>query len=231
MENAKKIINFAENNFDDGNYNSNNAVTQSRNLSKLTKFIRDYKLRINHFDIDVYLFIISKSPKISQMVGAILSLNDYVSYMRSEFFEGLASAYASMHGFDLKYERDEVEDTDENGYALHKNSYDIDCTGQYLRAIGTIPLYTTAEEVEAFTRYKNTTGEEQERVMQEIMEHNLRLVISIVKKKTTDQRLFDDLVQEGNIGLMKAIYKFDLSKGCKFSTYAVWWIRQSIDRQ
>ena len=96
----------------------------------------------------------------------------------------------------------------------------------YLKEIGQIKLLTMDEELELADRIVN--GDEEAKTI--LAEANLRLVVSIAKKYVGRGMLFLDLIQEGNIGLMKAVEKFDVSKGYKFSTYATWWIRQAITR-
>ena len=96
----------------------------------------------------------------------------------------------------------------------------------YLREIGRIPLLTYDKETELAERVL----EGDEDAKKELAEANLRLVVSIAKKYVGRGMLFLDLIQEGNMGLIKAVEKFDYTKGFKFSTYATWWIRQSITR-
>ena len=96
----------------------------------------------------------------------------------------------------------------------------------YLREIGRIPLLSYEKETELAQRVL----EEDEDAKKELAEANLRLVVSIAKKYVGRGMLFLDLIQEGNMGLIKAVEKFDYTKGFKFSTYATWWIRQSITR-
>ena len=96
----------------------------------------------------------------------------------------------------------------------------------YLREIGRIPLLTYEEELEL--AQKILEGDEEAK--QKLAESNLRLVVSIAKKYVGRGMLFLDLIQEGNMGLMKAVEKFDYTKGFKFSTYATWWIKQAITR-
>ena len=96
----------------------------------------------------------------------------------------------------------------------------------YLREIGRIPLLTYEQELELAKRILD--GDETAK--QELAESNLRLVVSIAKKYVGRGMLFLDLIQEGNMGLIKAVEKFDYTKGFKFSTYATWWIRQAITR-
>lgn len=96
----------------------------------------------------------------------------------------------------------------------------------YLKEIGKIPLLSPEEESELARRM----DEGDETVKQQLVEANLRLVVSIAKRYVGRGMLFLDLIQEGNLGLIKAVEKFDYKKGFKFSTYATWWIRQAITR-
>jgi len=96
----------------------------------------------------------------------------------------------------------------------------------YLREIGKIPLLTFEEELD----FAKQVLEGSEEAKQKLAESNLRLVVSIAKKYVGRGMLFLDLIQEGNMGLIKAVEKFDYKKGYKFSTYATWWIRQAITR-
>ena len=96
----------------------------------------------------------------------------------------------------------------------------------YLKEIGKVPLLTAEEEIELAKRMEEGDEEAKKR----LAEANLRLVVSIAKRYVGRGMLFLDLIQEGNLGLIKAVEKFDYRKGYKFSTYATWWIRQAITR-
>ncbi|HBH93755.1 RNA polymerase sigma factor RpoD [[Bacteroides] pectinophilus] len=96
----------------------------------------------------------------------------------------------------------------------------------YLKEIGKVPLLSAEEEIELAKRMENGDVEAKNR----LAEANLRLVVSIAKRYVGRGMLFLDLIQEGNLGLIKAVDKFDFRKGFKFSTYATWWIRQAITR-
>lgn len=96
----------------------------------------------------------------------------------------------------------------------------------YLKEIGTVPLLSTEEELELAKR----KAEGDELAKERLIEANLRLVVSIAKRYTGRGMSFLDLVQEGNLGLIKGVEKFDYTKGYKLSTYATWWIRQSVTR-
>ena len=115
---------------------------------------------------------------------------------------------------------DEITDTDYEGINVD------DPVRMYLREIGRIPLLTYEQELDLAKRIL----ENDEEARQELAESNLRLVVSIAKKYLGRGMLFLDLIQEGNMGLIKAVEKFDYTKGFKFSTYATWWIRQAITR-
>ena len=132
---------------------------------------------------------------------------------------------------DLKIEDLEIpfEDNkdDENGTPSAESGIAIDDPVKvYLKDIGKVPLLTSEEEVDLAIRISN--GDLAAR--QRLSEANLRLVVSIAKRYLGRGMQFLDLIQEGNLGLIKAVEKFDYTKGFKFSTYATWWIRQAITR-
>ena len=99
----------------------------------------------------------------------------------------------------------------------------------YLKEIGRVPLLTPEEEIELAVKIQ-AGGPDGEKAKQRLSEANLRLVVSIAKRYVGRGMQFLDLIQEGNLGLIKAVEKFDHTKGFKFSTYATWWIRQAITR-
>ena len=139
-------------------------------------------------------------------------------------------------GVDLNDDLDEPDIEDlENVEEIKLEDMDVaniegvsvdDPVRMYLREIGKIPLLTYEEEAELAQRI--IKGDEEAK--QKLAESNLRLVVSIAKKYVGRGMLFLDLIQEGNMGLIKAVEKFDYNKGFKFSTYATWWIRQAITR-
>lgn len=121
---------------------------------------------------------------------------------------------------DIKDESPEVDLAIPDGVSVN------DPVRMYLKEIGKIPLLTPDEEIALAKRMENNDDEAKRR----LAEANLRLVVSIAKKYVGRGMLFLDLIQEGNLGLIKAVEKFDYHKGYKFSTYATWWIRQAITR-
>ena len=126
---------------------------------------------------------------------------------------------------DSKDDDDEVDVTKED-LSVPKGVTVDDPVRMYLKEIGKISLLTAEEEVEIAKRME----EGDELAKKELAEANLRLVVSIAKRYVGRGMSFLDLIQEGNLGLMKAVDKFDYTKGFKFSTYATWWIRQAITR-
>lgn len=100
----------------------------------------------------------------------------------------------------------------------------------YLQQIGKISLLTSEQEMEVAKRIMDGSGKDKEKAISELVNANLRLVVSIAKKYIGRGLSFLDLIQEGNMGLMRAAEKFDYTKGYKFSTYSTWWIQQAITR-
>jgi len=126
---------------------------------------------------------------------------------------------------------EDESDSNKDALLLDDNTLTKDLTindpvRMYLKEIGQIKLLNTQEELELADRI--LAGDEMAKTI--LAEANLRLVVSIAKRYVGRGMLFLDLIQEGNIGLMKAVEKFDVTKGYKFSTYATWWIRQAITR-
>ncbi|MBR5498519.1 MAG: RNA polymerase sigma factor RpoD [Clostridia bacterium] len=136
-----------------------------------------------------------------------------------DFNESIADimSFDSEIGSNLNLEVDEAE-----AVAVQMD----DPVKAYLKEIGKIPLLTAEEEIDLAMRM----AENDERAKKRLVEANLRLVVSIAKRYGGRGMQFLDLIQEGNMGLIKAVDKFDYTKGFKFSTYATWWIRQSITR-
>jgi RNA polymerase primary sigma factor len=123
-------------------------------------------------------------------------------------------------------ELESVEDDKELDLSIPEGVSIDDPVRMYLKEIGKVPLLTAEEEIELAKRMKKGDPIAKRR----LAEANLRLVVSIAKRYVGRGMLFLDLIQEGNLGLIKAVEKFDYTKGFKFSTYATWWIRQAITR-
>ena len=145
---------------------------------------------------------------------------------------------SELEDIEMALERDEDEESDDDGVILDKDgSIDVDATipkgvsvddpvRMYLKEIGKVSLLTATEEIELAKKIEK--GDEIAK--SKLCEANLRLVVSIAKRYVGRGMNFLDLIQEGNLGLIKAVDKFDYRKGYKFSTYATWWIRQAITR-
>ncbi len=172
----------------------------------------------------------------------VQEINDFFSDMELEpdqmekVFE-----YLESHNIDvlrISGDDDDLDDVDiliseEDDVDMEKLDLSIpdgisieDPVRMYLKEIGKVPLLTADEEVDLASRM----AEGDEEAKKRLAEANLRLVVSIAKRYVGRGMLFLDLIQEGNLGLIKAVEKFDYRKGFKFSTYATWWIRQAITR-
>ena len=137
-----------------------------------------------------------------------------------------ANGEPTSHQLSVESQREAEVGTVEDDTALSSNTKINDSVRMYLKEIGRVPLLSADEEVALALRIQEGDTE----AKQELAEANLRLVVSIAKRYVGRGMQFLDLIQEGNMGLMKAVEKFDYSKGFKFSTYATWWIRQAITR-
>ncbi|GAM15204.1 MULTISPECIES: RNA polymerase sigma factor RpoD [Bacillaceae] len=162
-----------------------------------------------------------------------LSSFELDSDQMDEYYEFLGE-----QGIELVGESDEVEDPDIKQLAKDDEEFDLndlsvppgvkinDPVRMYLKEIGRVDLLSAEEEINLAERIEQGDEEAKRR----LAEANLRLVVSIAKRYVGRGMLFLDLIQEGNMGLIKAVEKFDYRKGFKFSTYATWWIRQAITR-
>ena len=180
--------------------------------------------------------IIQKAKKQGKITyGELASqLEDATADQIEEIFDGLEGIGINIIKDDLDEEepnadeRDEVEEINLEEIDINNlEGVNIDDpVRMYLREIGKIPLLTYDQELELSKKIL----EGDETAKKKLTESNLRLVVSIAKKYVGRGMLFLDLIQEGNMGLIKAVEKFDYTKGFKFSTYATWWIRQAITR-
>ncbi len=151
-----------------------------------------------------------------------------------KLYETLEASGIEITGYfetdDLNYiveEVEQIESAEDMEKMLATDGIAVDDpVRMYLKEIGKIPLIDANREIELAEKI----AEGDERAKNELVEANLRLVVSIAKRYVGKGMFFLDLIQEGNLGLMKAVDKFDYSKGYKFSTYATWWIRQAITR-
>ena len=205
----------------------NEAVESKTKESKKTKISSEDKEKINS--------IIKEAKENGKMTYGDLAtkLNDVNPEEMDSVFDAFEEIGVDLLPDDFEEEPDledlkEVENLklDEITDASFEGISVDDPVRMYLREIGRIPLLTYDEELELAK--KILEGDEDAK--QKLAESNLRLVVSIAKKYVGRGMLFLDLIQEGNMGLIKAVEKFDYTKGFKFSTYATWWIRQAITR-
>ena len=204
---------------------------EEANLQKKDKNLE----KTNEKNKEKIMEIIKKAKKEGKITyGELASQLDTIN---PDQIEEVFDMFESMGINVLKDDADEEPDPDELEEVEEVNLEDIDVTNMegvniddpvrmYLREIGKIPLLTYEEEIDLAE--KVLKGDEEAK--QKLAESNLRLVVSIAKKYVGRGMLFLDLIQEGNMGLIKAVEKFDYTKGYKFSTYATWWIRQAITR-
>ena len=160
---------------------------------------------------------------------------DYDLEQIEKLYEALESAGVEVTGYldnpefddEIQTEVEQYESAEDMEKMLSQEGLAIDDpVRMYLKEIGKVPLLDAARELELAELMANGNTE----AKKELVESNLRLVVSIAKRYVGKGMFFLDLIQEGNLGLMKAVEKFDYRKGYKFSTYATWWIRQAITR-
>jgi len=157
-----------------------------------------------------------------------LSKLDISSDAMDDFYEELNNEDIIL--INANHEEEEEEELDLEDLSVPAGIRTNDPVRMYLKEIGKVPLLSKEKELELSKIIETGTEEEKEQAKKDLAEANLRLVVSIAKRYVGRGMLFLDLIQEGNMGLIKAVEKFDYSKGFKFSTYATWWIRQAITR-
>ncbi|ANC77905.1 MAG: RNA polymerase sigma factor RpoD [Bacillota bacterium] len=154
-------------------------------------------------------------------------MDEFYSYLEEQGVEVAEASEDAEDEEDPKFEMEkEEEEFDLNDLSVPPGVKINDPVRMYLKEIGRVDLLSADEEIELAKRIENGDEEAKRR----LAEANLRLVVSIAKRYVGRGMLFLDLIQEGNMGLIKAVEKFDYDKGFKFSTYATWWIRQAITR-
>ena len=188
----------------------NSPLTQAQ-LERIIAYLEEQK-------IDVLTMPDINADDIEDDVGEIDSLNDMDVFQKPDRIGNVQVTAEIEKGYEKTAEESE------NSFTERGNAEDP--VRMYLKEIGRIPLLSSEEEIELAKRMEE--GEEDPK--KKLSEANLRLTVSIAKRYSGRGMQFLDLIQEGNLGLIKAVEKFDYRKGYKFSTYATWWIRQSITR-
>ena len=186
----------------------NSPLTQAQ-LERIIAYLEEQK-------IDVLTMPDINADDIEDDVGEIDSLNDMDVFQKPDRIGNVQVTAEIEKGYEKTAEESE------NSFTERGNAEDP--VRMYLKEIGRIPLLSSEEEIELAKRME----EGDEEAKKKLSEANLRLTVSIAKRYSGRGMQFLDLIQEGNLGLIKAVEKFDYRKGYKFSTYATWWIRQSI---
>ena len=204
-------------------------------LKKLEKLVAHAKSKHNTVDAgEINDFFVGDNLTPEQMDQIYSYLENRNIDVVPVLDEAMLNADPALDDIDLDLDLDddsfmkdaEDEDIDLDAVDLLEGIGTEDPVRMYLKEIGTVPLLTADEELELAQRKADGDEAAKER----LIEANLRLVVSIAKRYVGRGMLFLDLIQEGNLGLIKAVEKFDFHKGFKFSTYATWWIRQAITR-
>lgn len=173
---------------------------------------------------------IEKIVAFGKSKGGVISEDDIMAKLEhlNATAEDMELVFNTLAAENVKVE-DSIKDDD---IALDKiiDSTVDDSVKIYLKDIGRVPLLTAEQEIELAMQMESDDEKVRENAKHILSEANLRLVVSIAKRYVGRGMQFLDLIQEGNLGLMKAVEKFDYTKGFKFSTYATWWIRQAITR-
>lgn len=209
------IINFINKNIK----NDDNVELCKKQLISLG----NYLLENNYFvDIDNAISIINKNSILYNIIKNIIDNRDTLEKIKenNDNINVFLDAFCISQEIDLEIEDDENVEQELNNYM------NLDIFKKYLSEIGSIPLLNKKEERELFVKVKQGDAEAKEKFILS----NLRLVINIAKKYVSNRAELLDLIQDGNIGLMTAVDKFDETLGYKFSTYASWWIKQAIVR-
>lgn len=206
---TNKILNFIESNF-----NASSKAEKVKDFRKLVNYFNKEDINLSLEDAETLL---KKSNKLADTIELVQQEN--ISDVSNDSIENLFLA------------NDLSKDINDNSYladdALMPKLYkknDLDTFKLYLTSM---PRLLTLDEEKALIDRLSKGDEDAKRIL---VEHNLRLAVSIAKRYTNRGVSFADLIQEGNIGLMIAANKFDKEENCKFSTYAVWWIKQRITR-
>ena len=218
----KEILEFIKNNFISGS-----SSVQLKNWRNLVTYLDSKKYKL---DSKLVTALLAESPELNEMTAALNDLNEKgdIESFNNDNIAVLISSYYLMNNTEEEIKNGKSEEgISKDEEFIPEDISSLDNVKLYLRELDS-ELLTREEEIELGKR----VAEGDEQAKQELVKCNLRLVVSIAKKyaNLSDTLSFEDLIQEGNIGLMKAADKYDYTLGYKFSTYATWWIRQAITR-
>jgi len=217
--------------------------------TQISKWLKELQAKVNEdgnisYD-EILSFIKEKSANQKQMDAIFKGIHEQgIEIVYEEAGEDQDDLFSEENVEDIPEEDDSENDDEEKEWEKEEIEVSADSAGVtdpvrlYLRECGTTPLLTSEQEMSLaqtieMGKMPGATAEQKEAAAvakQEMANANLRLVVSIAKKYPGRGMPFLDLIQEGNMGLLKAVDKFDYTKGYKFSTYATWWIRQAITR-
>jgi len=201
--------------------NKGMASDMKLNIGEINDFFAGTELNADNVE-QIYSYLENKGIEINENISDDINIDiDNIDNIDS-----IADDDSLLLDDDDEFDKDSEEDIDLSAIDLLEGVGTEDPVRMYLKEIGTVPLLTANEELELAKRKQD--GDEYAK--QRLIEANLRLVVSIAKRYTGRGMSFLDLVQEGNLGLIKGVEKFDYTKGFKLSTYATWWIRQSVTR-
>jgi len=194
------------------------ASDMKLNIGEINDFFAGIELNSESIE-QIYSYLENKGIEINENTSDDLNID-------IDNIDNISDEDSLLLDDDDEFDKDSEEDIDLSAIDLLEGVGTEDPVRMYLKEIGTVPLLTANEELELAKRKQD--GDEYAK--QRLIEANLRLVVSIAKRYTGRGMSFLDLVQEGNLGLIKGVEKFDYTKGFKLSTYATWWIRQSVTR-
>ena len=194
------------------------ASDMKLNIGEINDFFAGIELNSESIE-QIYSYLENKGIEINENTSDDLNID-------IDNIDNIADEDSLLLDDDDEFDKDSEEDIDLSAIDLLEGVGTEDPVRMYLKEIGTVPLLTANEELGLAKRKQD--GDEYAK--QRLIEANLRLVVSIAKRYTGRGMSFLDLVQEGNLGLIKGVEKFDYTKGFKLSTYATWWIRQSVTR-
>ena len=201
--------------------NKGMASDMKLDIGEINDFFANTELNADNVE-QIYSYLENKGIEINENISDDINIDiDNIDNIDS-----IADDDSLLLDDDDEFDKDSEEDIDLSAIDLLEGVGTEDPVRMYLKEIGTVPLLTANEELELAKRKQD--GDEYAK--QRLIEANLRLVVSIAKRYTGRGMSFLDLVQEGNLGLIKGVEKFDYTKGFKLSTYATWWIRQSVTR-